>query len=98
MAGIDRFLPGTTGHVVDAQPTPLLTRFAALHGDPDRAAGLLAEAARGIHLDIERLLVAHEEAENSPAGARRGLRLGLVRSRDTQPALGVVPSAAARAT
>ena len=99
MPGIDPVLPDGTWRVI-AKPTPLRTRLAAVHGDADLAAKLLDEAARGFHLDIERLLVTHERTENAPAAARRGLPFGLARARNTRslPALAVVPSPAAQST
>lgn len=100
MPGTGPFLPQRTRHVIESRSMPLRTRLAAVHGDADLAAKLLDEAARGFHLDIERLLVTHELTENPPAAARRGLRFGLVRARNTRPspALAVVANPATQST
>lgn len=91
MPGIDRSLPLRARPVIESRPMPLRTRLAAAHGDADQAARLLDEAARGFHLDLERLLVANEPTGNPPAAARRRLRFGFAaRNTRRSPALPVV--------
>lgn len=95
MPGIDRSLPLRARPLIEPRPMPLRTRLAAAHGDADQAAKLLDEAARGFHLDIERLMVVHEPTENPPATARRRLRLGFAaRNTGRSPARPVVAATA----
>jgi hypothetical protein len=100
MPGTDPFSPQRTRRVIESRPMPLRTRLTAVHGDADRAAGLLEEAARGVQRDMERLMVTAEQSGNPPAVARRGLRLGLARPRRTRPSpgLAVVAVPAAQST
>ena len=100
MPGTDPFSPLRTRRVIESRSMPLRTRLAAVHGDADRAAGLLEEAARGVQRDIERLMASSEQAENTAAAARRGLRLGLARSRSPRPSpgFGIVAGPAAHST
>jgi hypothetical protein len=90
MPGIDRSLPLRARPVIEPKPMPLRTRLAAAYGDADQAAQLLNEAARGFHLEIERLMVAAEPAETPPAAARRRLMFSAAaRNTRRSPALPV---------
>jgi hypothetical protein len=78
----------------ESKSAPLRSRLAALHGDADEAAKLLAESASSFRLDIERLLASPALAEAAPDAARHGLRFGLGRSSGSQRSHGIVAAPA----